>query len=95
MAEAAVGQGLEPETAHRLAAQTLAGAGQLAAAEMKTGQSGIDLARMRAEVTSKGGTTEAALEMFDKHGLGASVAAAQAAAARRSEELARQFGTAG
>jgi pyrroline-5-carboxylate reductase len=95
MAEAAVGQGLEPETARRLAAQTLAGAGQLVAAEMKTGQSGIDLARMRAEVTSKGGTTEAALEMFDKHGLGASVAAAQAAAARRSEELARQFGTAG
>ena len=50
---------------------------------------------MRAEVTSKGGTTEAALAEFDAHGFGATIAAAQAAAARRSRELAEQFGVAG
>ena len=95
MAEAAVAQGLAPETATQLAAQTLAGAGQLVAAEMAADEPQIDLARMRAEVTSKGGTTEAALAVFDLRGLGTTVAAAQAAAARRSEEIARQFGAAG
>lgn len=90
MAEAAIAQGLEPATARRLAAQTLAGAGQLVAAD-----SAPDLARMRAEVTSRGGTTEAALATFDAHGFGATVAAAQAAAARRSQELAEQFGASG
>jgi len=94
MAEAAVVQGLEPGTARLLAAQTLAGAGQLVATEMAA-EKPIDLARMRAEVTSKGGTTEAALAVFDSRGLGVTVAAAQAAAARRSEELAEQFGAAG
>jgi pyrroline-5-carboxylate reductase len=94
MAEAAIAQGLEPATARRLAAQTLAGAGQLVAAEI-AGAQGADLARMRAEVSSKGGTTEAALAEFDAHGFGATVAAAQAAAARRSRELADQFGVAG
>jgi pyrroline-5-carboxylate reductase len=93
MAEAAIAQGLEPATARRLAAQTLAGAGQLVAADAASDQ-GADLARMRAEVTSKGGTTEAALAEFDARGLGATVAAAQAAAARRSQELAEQFGSA-
>jgi pyrroline-5-carboxylate reductase len=90
MAEAAIGQGLDADTARRLAAQTLAGAGQLVAAEAQP-----DLARMRAEVTSKGGTTEAALAMFATLGLAQIVAAAQEAAARRSRELAEQFGTAG
>jgi pyrroline-5-carboxylate reductase len=93
MAEASIAQGLEPEAARMLAAQTLAGAGQLVAAEI-AGAQGADLARMRAEVTSKGGTTEAALAAFDAHGFGATVAAAQAAAARRSQELAEQFGVA-
>jgi pyrroline-5-carboxylate reductase len=93
MAEASIAQGLEPATARKLAAQTLAGAGQLVAAEIAG--AGADLARMRAEVSSKGGTTEAALAQFDAHGFGATVAAAQAAAARRSQELAEQFGVAG
>lgn len=88
MAEAAVHQGLSPEVARQLAAQTLAGAGQLVAAETAP-----DLARMRAEVTSKGGTTEAALNRFSELGLGETVAAAMQAAARRSQELADQFGS--
>jgi pyrroline-5-carboxylate reductase len=93
MAEAAIGQGLDPATARKLAAQTLAGAGQLVAAEI-SGAQGAALARMRAEVTSKGGTTEAALAEFDARGFAVTVAAAQAAAARRSHELAEQFGVA-
>ena len=87
MAEAAVAQGLDADTARRLAAQTLAGAGQLVSAERDA-----DLARMRAEVTSKGGTTEAALNVFAERDLPGTVAAAQAAAAHRSRELAEQFG---
>ena len=92
MAEAAAPRDWSPQAARRLAAQTLAGAGKLVAAEI-AGAQGADLARMRAEVTSKGGTTEAALAEFDARGFGATVAAAQAAAARRSRELAEQFGS--
>jgi pyrroline-5-carboxylate reductase len=87
MAEAGVNLGLEPHVARQLAAQTLAGAGQLVAAESQP-----DLARMRAEVTSKGGTTEAALNSFAGQGLERLVAAAMQAAEQRSRELAAQFG---
>jgi pyrroline-5-carboxylate reductase len=88
MAEGAIAQGLDPATARALAAQTLAGAGQLVSAEGSP-----DLARMRAEVTSKGGTTEAALNVFAERDLAGLVQAAQDAAARRSRELAEQFGS--
>jgi pyrroline-5-carboxylate reductase len=87
MAEAAVAQGLDPDVARQLAAQTLAGAGQLVAAEASP-----DLARMRAEVTSRGGTTEAALNRFAALALDRTVAEAMQAAATRSQELAEQFG---
>jgi pyrroline-5-carboxylate reductase len=88
MAEGAIAQGLDPASARALAAQTLAGAGQLVSAERSP-----DLARMRAEVTSKGGTTEAALNVFAERDLAGVVRAAQDAAARRSRELAEQFGS--
>ncbi len=87
MAEAAVAQGLDARIARQLAAQTLAGAGQLVAAE-----SSPDLAAMRAAVTSKGGTTEAALNRFGAMEFDRLVAAAMQAAAARSNELAEQFG---
>jgi pyrroline-5-carboxylate reductase len=87
MAEAAIAQGLDAAVARQLAAQTLAGTGQLVAAE-----NAPDLARMRAEVTSKGGTTEAALNCFGALGLDRCVAAAMQAATARSRELAEQFG---
>lgn len=87
MAQAAVARGMAADTARLLAAQTLAGAGQLVAAEANA-----DLARMRAEVTSKGGTTEAALRQFADLHLDQIVAAAMDAAARRSGELADLFG---
>jgi pyrroline-5-carboxylate reductase len=83
MAEAATATGLAPEVARQLAAQTLAGAGRLVAAEAEP-----DLAAMRAAVTSKGGTTAAALAVFDGQGLPALVQAAMRAAAERSRELA-------
>ncbi len=87
MAEAAIAQGLDATVARQLAAQTLAGAGQLVASETSP-----DLARMRAEVTSRGGTTEAALNCFGALALDSTVAAAMQAAAQRSHELAEQFG---
>jgi pyrroline-5-carboxylate reductase len=86
MMQAAASLGLEPEAARTLAVETLYGAGQLAHA------SDGDLARLRTEVTSKGGTTEAALRVFEAEGLGALVARALSAAAQRSRELATQFG---
>ena len=102
MAEAAVAQGLEPETARdlpprpsRVRDNWLLPRWRRTERQSPTNWPSIDLARMRAEVTSKGGTTEAALAVFDLRGLGTIVAAAQAAAARRSEEMAGQFGTAG
>jgi len=89
MAEAATAQGLDPAVARQLAARTLAGAGQMVAAEATP-----DLAAMRAAVTSRGGTTAAALAQFDASGLPAAVVAAMRAAAERSRELASQFGAA-
>ncbi|MET0282465.1 MAG: pyrroline-5-carboxylate reductase [Steroidobacteraceae bacterium] len=87
MAQAAIAQGMEPAVAKQLAAQTLAGAGALVAADAQP-----DMARMRAEVASKGGTTEAALNCFSALGFEQLVAAAMQAAATRSREMSEQFG---
>jgi len=86
LTQGATDLGLEPAAARRLAIATLHGAGQLA-------QAGDgDLARMRAEVTSKGGTTEAAVRSLESADLRSIVAHALEAATRRSRELAEQFG---
>jgi pyrroline-5-carboxylate reductase len=82
MAEAGEQLGLEARTARRLAAATLYGSGLLA----HTGHA--DLTRLRAEVTSKGGTTEAALVVFEAADLRATVRQALAAAVQRSHQLA-------
>jgi pyrroline-5-carboxylate reductase len=86
MTEAAVNLGLERSSARELAVQTLFGSGRMAR------DSDGDLARLRAEVTSKGGTTEAAIRSFDAANLRGIVAAALGAATDRSRELARTFG---
>jgi pyrroline-5-carboxylate reductase len=87
MTQAATDLGLEPTAARRLVIATLHGAGQLA-------QAGDgDLVKMRAEVTSKGGTTEAAIKSFQAADLRGIVAQALTAATDRSRELAEQFGT--
>jgi pyrroline-5-carboxylate reductase len=84
MAEAAAGLGLAAPVARRLAAATLYGSGLMAAA------GDADLGRLRAEVTSKGGTTAAALEEFASADLRGIVARALAAAARRGRELGQE-----
>jgi len=86
LTQGAIDLGLEPAAARRLAIATLYGAGQLAHA------GDGDLARMRAEVTSKGGTTEAAVKAFEAADLRGIVARALEAATRRGRELAAQFG---
>ncbi len=79
--------GLDPETARRLAIETARGAGRMAAEAAETP------AELRAQVTSKGGTTAAALEVLEAAGVRGIFAAAVTAAARRSTELAQEFGT--
>ena len=62
MIEGATELGLSPEEAQRLAIQTMVGGGQLA-------QTALDLEELktlRKRVTSKGGTTERALEILEK-----------------------------
>jgi pyrroline-5-carboxylate reductase len=86
LTQGATDLGLEPSTARRLAIATLHGAGQLAHA------GDGDLARMRADVTSKGGTTEAAVKSLGEADLRGIIARALEAATRRSRELAEQFG---
>ena len=86
MTDAAVNLGLERASARELAIQTLFGSGRMAR------DSDGDLARLRAEVTSKGGTTEAALRSFEAANLRGIVAAALGAATDRGREMARAFG---
>jgi len=86
MTDAAVNLGLERASARELAIQTLFGSGRMAR------DSDGDLARLRAEVTSKGGTTEAALRSFEGANLRGIVAAALGAATERGREMARAFG---
>jgi pyrroline-5-carboxylate reductase len=86
MTEAAVNLGLQRDAALELAIQTLYGSGRMAR------DSDGDLARLRAEVTSKGGTTEAALRSFESANLRGIVAAALTAATERGREMAQAFG---
>jgi pyrroline-5-carboxylate reductase len=79
---AATDAGLDPELAAHLVAQTLRGAALLAE------QSNVGIATLRAQVTSKGGTTEAALKTFTEGKLQALVTRAVKAADARSKSLA-------
>jgi pyrroline-5-carboxylate reductase len=89
MTDAAVNLGLDRASALELSLQTLYGSGRMAR------DSDGDLARLRAEVTSKGGTTEAAVRSFDASNLRGIVAAALTAATERGREMARAFGQPG
>ncbi len=79
--DAAVNIGLSRPDAEILVRQTMLGAGQLL---VKSGQSPADLRRA---VTSKGGTTERALNVFEDGGFAGLVAAAVRAAHLRAKEL--------
>jgi len=76
--------GLKKELAEILVLQTAKGAGLLAVEALKNGQSPDVL---RKNVTSPGGTTEAALKVFSKRKFEKMVNDALAAAAKRSKEL--------
>jgi len=78
--------GLAPEAARKLAVETFAGASRLAA------ERGIDPALLRAQVTSKGGTTERALGVLEEAGVKARFVAAVKAACERSRELGEESG---
>jgi pyrroline-5-carboxylate reductase len=80
-------RGLPRDIAHKLTLETAFGAAQMAR------QSSEPLHTLREQVTSKGGTTAAALEVLDGAGLRAIVAHAVAAADRRSAQLAAEYGT--
>jgi pyrroline-5-carboxylate reductase len=82
MEQAAIAQGLHAALAKKLVAQTLRGAALLA------DQSPETFATLRQQVTSKGGTTEAALTHLSEGQLQTIITNATAAAAKRSHELA-------
>lgn len=81
MTAAGIAQGLSPETADALTRQTLLGAATLLSSVDD------DPAQLRANVTSPGGTTAAAIAVMQSSDLEAIVAAAIAAATARSVEL--------
>jgi pyrroline-5-carboxylate reductase len=78
--------GLSPDAARLLTLQTAFGASKMAL------ESAEDVARLRQRVTSPGGTTERAIEVFRRHGLDAIVLEALQEAHARSRELANEFG---
>ena len=83
LVNAAKQEGLTDEQATELAKQTALGAGKLLV------ESGESASVLRERVTSKGGTTEAALRTFKEKGFEATIQAGVAAAAARSRELGR------
>ena len=86
MMAAAAEMGLSPEQGKRLALATLDGATELAA------RSDEPPALLRERVTSKGGTTYAALQSLQADGVAASFVKALKAAQQRASELGDEFG---
>lgn len=86
MEQAAVELGLSPADGLLLAKATFDGATELAR------RSEEPVAVLRERVTSKGGTTYAALSSMEHAGVKASIVAALKAAAARSKELGDEFG---
>ena len=80
--ESAVSLGMEENIAKQLALSTVAGSCKLA----KIGED--DLKTLREKVTSKGGTTESAISVFEKKAFGEIVKEAVKAAYKRAKELA-------
>jgi pyrroline-5-carboxylate reductase len=86
MEESALQLGLDQQTARLLIEQTAFGAAKIA---LEVEESPAEL---RKRVTSPGGTTQKALETFEKGGFRALVAEALSAAHGRSLELSRELG---
>lgn len=88
MTEAGVGMGLPAEQAYKLAVATFEGASALAAASSEPPEV------LRQRVTSKGGTTYAAITSMEVAGLKPAFVRAMQAAERRAHELGDEFGKA-
>ncbi|WDZ95327.1 pyrroline-5-carboxylate reductase [Herbaspirillum sp. WKF16] len=88
MEKAAVELGLSPADGMQLAKATFEGATELAR------RSEEPVATLRERVTSKGGTTYAALTSMERAGVKESIVTALKAAAARSKELGDEFGKA-
>lgn len=86
MQQAALEMGLTAEQGKALALATFAGAAQLAA------QSDEPVSLLRERVTSKGGTTYAALQSMEADGVAAAIGRALKVAAARGKELGEEFG---
>lgn len=78
--------GIDRDSATKLALHTVLGSAKLAASSSEPP------ATLRKNVTSKGGTTEAALKVFDEEKLAERFARAVAAASRRGAEMGDEFG---
>lgn len=85
MQEAGTHMGLAPHVADGLVRQTLKGAGLLLS------QSHEEPKTLRQRVTSPGGTTEAALKVFEQSGIKAAIKKAIGRAQRRAQELAKAY----
>ena len=83
MVKAGVDLGLSEDTAREMVVATARGAGSLLALKQ-------DPAALRQAVTSKGGTTHAAIETFRAHDLEATVKAAAQAAYNRAQAMERE-----
>ena len=88
MMQAAVEMGLTPAQGRQLALATFDGATALAAASSEAPET------LRAQVTSKGGTTHAAVTALDDAGVKAAFVKALHAARERARELGDEFGAA-
>lgn len=84
--QAAAELGLDDGQARDLALQTFVGAAKLAAGSNESAGA------LRARVTSKAGTTEAALKVMEANDIKRRIVEAAHAAARRSSELGDEFG---
>lgn len=85
MQKEAISQGLPEDIAREFTLQTALGAARMAC------ESGEDIGVLRERVTSKGGTTAAALESFAQSNLENTVAQAMQAANARSKSLAEEL----
>ncbi|MGV0959251.1 MAG: pyrroline-5-carboxylate reductase [Limnohabitans sp.] len=88
MTEAGVGMGLSAEQAYQLAVATFSGASSLAAASTESPEV------LRQRVTSKGGTTYAAITAMEAAGIKPAFVKAMQAAEIRARELGDEFGKA-
>jgi pyrroline-5-carboxylate reductase len=87
MEQAGIQLGLSPEISRKLATETAYGSGLMAR------EASESPATLRQQVTSKGGTTEAALKHLEECGVRKIFTDALTAASQRSAQLATEFGS--